>query len=305
MSFVPIEACWICADRTLTRYHDFGLDFSPYAEQDAELAAYTGARLSLTRCGSCGFGQPSALPTLPGFFARMYDQRWSDEWVEQEFDAAYKDLIFRTILRELARRQPAKGALLDIGAHAGRFMWLAQTQGWLVEGVELNPRTADCAARRTGAPVHRLDARDLAVEGRRYAAVSLTDVLEHIPEPLGMLSTAASLLEDHGCIAIKVPCGVSQFHKERVLSRLRPGHRVSLADNLVHVNHFSPASLRTALERSGFTDVAVRTAAPELPSSSAISRAVRMAVYGAGRLPGAVHTPLALNLQAYATRMPR
>jgi hypothetical protein len=129
-------------------------------------------------------------------------------------------------------------------------------------------------------------------------------VLEHIPEPLGVLSTVAALLEDEGCIAIKVPCGVSQWHKERVLSVLRPGHTVSLADNLVHVNHFSAASLRTALERTGFTDVAVHTAAPELPPS-AISRAVRLAIYAAGRLPGAVHTPVALNLQAYATRRAR
>ena len=305
MSFAPIDACWICDDRTLTRYHEFRLDFTPYAEQDAELASYTDSRLWLTRCHACGFGQPNALPTLPGFFSRMYDQRWSDDWVEQEFDAGYKDLIFRTILRELARRRPAKGTLLDIGAHAGRFMSLAQAQQWRVEGVELNPKTAACAARRTGAPVHQIDARDLAAEGRRYAAVCLTDVLEHIPEPLHILSTAAALLEDHGCIAIKVPCGVSQWHKERVLSVVRPGHKVSLADNLVHVNHFSPASLRTALERSGFTDVSVHTAAPELPPSSAISRAVRLAIYAAGRLPGAVHTPLALNLQAYATRRPR
>jgi SAM-dependent methyltransferase len=303
--FAPIGACWICGDKSLTRYHEFGLDFRPYAEQDAELAAYTDSRVWLTRCGTCGFGQPDALPTLPGFFSRMYDQRWSDDWVEQEFDADYKDVIFQTILRELARRCPAKGTLLDIGAHAGRFMSLAQAENWHVEGVELNPRTAACAARRTGAPVHQLDVRDLVVEGRRYAAVCLTDVLEHIPEPLHILSTAAALLDDRGCIAIKVPCGISQWRKERVLSVLRPGRNVSLADNLVHVNHFSPASLRMALERCGFTDIAVHTAAPELPPSSATSRAVRLAIYAAGRLPGAVSTPLALNLQAYATRKPR
>jgi SAM-dependent methyltransferase len=301
----PADACWICGGRRFTRYHEIRLDFQPYAEQDPELAAYTDTRVWLRRCDACGFGQPEALPTLPDFFERMYDQRWSEEWVEQEFDADYKDLIFRTILRELARRRPAKGALLDIGAHAGRFMSLAQAQGWRVEGVELNPRTAACAARRTGAPVHRIDARVLATEGRRYSAVCLTDVLEHIPEPLDVLSTVAALLDDGGCVAIKVPCGDNQWRKERVLAALRPGRKVSLADNLVHVNHFSAASLRAALERTGFTDVAVRTAAPELFPASAGSRAVRLAIYAAGRIPGAVHTPVALNLQAYATRSAR
>ncbi len=120
----------------------------------------------------------------------------------------------------------------------------------------------------------------------------------------GVLSTVAALLEDQ------------RLHRDQSAVRRQPvaqgacargaasGHTVSLADNLVHVNHFSAASLRTALERTGFTEVAVRTAAPELPPS-AISRAVRLAIYAAGRLPGAVHTPLALNLQAYATRRAR
>ena len=82
----------------------------------------------------------------------MYDQRWSEDWVEQEFDARYKDVIFHGILRELDRRHAATpGAsrrLLDVGAHAGRFMHIAAQEGWDVEGIELNPRTAACAARQ-------------------------------------------------------------------------------------------------------------------------------------------------------------
>jgi hypothetical protein len=82
---------------------------------------------------------------------------------------------------------------------------------------------------------------------------------------------------------------------------------VSLADNLVHVNHFTPHSLALALRRAGFQHVSMRTGAPELPPARgsrvvhALSRVVRLGIYGAGRLPGAVHTPLALNLQAFAS----
>jgi hypothetical protein len=124
------------------------------------------------------------------------------------------------------------------------------------------------------------------------------------------LSTVAGLLEPGGCVAVKVPCGPSQWLKERVVAALQPSHRVSLAENLVHVNHFSPRSLRLALERAGFAQIAIRTGAPELkPMHSgflqpALSNAVRLLVYAAGRLPGALQTPLALNLQAYAS-LPR
>jgi SAM-dependent methyltransferase len=238
----------------------------------------------------------------------MYDQHWSEEWVEREFESEYRDFIFSIVLRELGRRvQAGSRRLLDIGAHAGRFMYLAQRAGWDVEGIELNPRTAAAAVRHTGAPVHQVNAHTLAGDGRRYDAVTLTDVLEHIPEPVTLLSTVARLMAPGGCLAIKVPCGRSQWRKERVRAAIS-SHKVSVADNLVHVNHFSPASLTRAIERAGFRRVRVYTGAPELQTGDlpvpiftrTSSNAFRLGVYAAARLPGALYTPLALNLQAFA-----
>jgi SAM-dependent methyltransferase len=305
--FQLVLRCWICGDARLVPYHECRFDLREYATQDPALDAYTGEKAWLVRCARCGFGQPDTLPTLPRFFDRMYDQRWSEEWIEREFESEYKDFIFRTILRELDRRvieRPRR--LLDIGAHAGRFMYVAQQDGWAVEGIELNPRTAACAARRTGVPVHQINAHTLASYGRRFHAIALTDVLEHIPEPVALLATVAKLIESGGWIAVKVPCGRSQWHKERLLSAMTPSREISLAGNLVHVNHFTPRSLAMALQRAGFDQVTIRTAAPELvaPDRSGLRRfvanAVRLGVYFAARLPGGVHTPLALNLQAYA-----
>jgi SAM-dependent methyltransferase len=187
-------------------------------------------------------------------------------------------------------------------------MWLAQRAGWVVEGVELNRRTAACAARRTGRPVHHADVRTLVLDGRRYGAVTLIDVLEHLPDPAPVLARLATLLAPGGWLVVKVPCGPSQWWKERVLAALVGGRDVSLADNLVHVSHFSPRSLASALGRAGFEAVRVETAPPELlPLGGAavarrLSNGVRLAVYAAGRLPGAIRTPLALHLLAYGRR---
>jgi 2-polyprenyl-3-methyl-5-hydroxy-6-metoxy-1,4-benzoquinol methylase len=305
--FAPVTACWVCGGDRLTRFHRAPLDFRQYADEDRELFAYSGQQVWLVRCVSCGFGQPEALPTLDRFFDRMYAQRWSNEWIEDEFNATYKDVIFRDILDSLRRRtDKPTPTLLDVGAHAGRFLWIAQQAGWRVEGIELNPRTAAFAAARTGATVHHINAQQLARDGQRFDAVVLTDVLEHVPEPLALLTALRSLVARGGTIAIKVPNGPAQCQKERLLAAVT-GHRVSLAENLVHVNHFSPASLALALARAGFSDVHVRAAAPELPARSrardALSRAIRLTAFAAAKLPGAVHTPLALNLQAYATRI--
>jgi 2-polyprenyl-3-methyl-5-hydroxy-6-metoxy-1,4-benzoquinol methylase len=306
--FSPVARCWVCGGSTLIRYHRCRMDFSEYATQDPPLHAYTGEHVWLARCGACGFGQPEALPTLAHFFDRMYDQQWSEAWVEGEFAGTCKDLIFERILDELARRvPPARRHLLDVGAHAGRFMHLAQGRGWRVEGIELNPRTAAYAAARTGAPVHRVNAQTLALEGRTFGAVVLTDVLEHIPEPTRLLRALAPLVARGGVVAVKVPNGAAQWVKERWLARLT-AHRVSLAENLVHVNQFTPGSLARALEASGFARLRIGTAAPELPPGGGVrglaGRAVRRAMFAAALFPGAVRTPLALHLQAYATRDP-
>jgi 2-polyprenyl-3-methyl-5-hydroxy-6-metoxy-1,4-benzoquinol methylase len=187
-------------------------------------------------------------------------------------------------------------------------MRLAQEAGWTVEGIELNPRTAAQAASYTRAPVYRINAHQLALDGRRYDAVVLTDVLEHVPAPLRLLTTLAALLEPGGVIAVKVPNGHAQWIKERALARVT-SHRISLAENLVHVNQFSPASLQLALTRAGFERIRLCTGAPELPpvdgalSRAALGRLLRLGVFAAASLPGALHTPLALNLQAYATRL--
>ena len=303
--FEPVIRCWVCEGTTLDRYYRSRMDFSEYAEQDAELHRYTAEHVWFVRCIACGFGQPEVLPTLPNFFDRMYDQRWSEAWVEEEFSATYKDLIFDNVLNELARRvPPARRRLLDVGAHAGRFMHLAQARGWIVEGIELNPRTAAYAEVRTGAPVHRVNAHTLGLGGHRYDAVVLTDVLEHIPEPRRLLAALAGLLDPGGVVAVKVPNGSAQWIKERWLARLT-NHRISLAENLVHVNQFTPESLRLALERAGFSRASVAAAAPELPATEGVrglvDHVVRRGLFAAASLPGALGTPLALHLQAYAT----
>jgi SAM-dependent methyltransferase len=305
--FTSTGACWICGGRELRAVARAIFEFSAYLDQDPELAAYTDATVPLMRCAACGFGQPSALPSLTDYFGRMYDQRWSEEWMEGEFHDGTKDLIFRETLRDLERRiPPARRTLLDLGAHVGRLIHLAAEAGWKAEGIELNPRTSAYASRATGLPVHRADLRDLEAEGRRYGAVTLVDVLEHIAEPVGALAAVRGVLEPDGWIAVKVPHGPNQLLKERIRGRVFRGYRPTVADNLVHVSHFTPRALRMALEQAGFGQIDIRPAVPVLPPAApGPRRSVRVAFLrgttaAARVLPFGTRSPLAMNLQAYA-----
>ncbi len=307
--FEPLRSCWICGGTRLAPVHRAIFEYSNYAEQDPGLAAYTDQHVMLVRCADCGFSQPQALPTLDHFFARMYDQRWSEDWMAREYESGYKDLIFQTVLRRLGRLLPeSRRTLLDIGAHVGRLLRVARDAGWTADGVELNPQTAAFAATATGLTVHRADVRDLADAGHRYDAATFIDVLEHIPDPIPALAGIRRVVASGGWLAVKVPNGPVQLQKELLRARLVPGYRATVADNLVHVNHFTPATLARALTGAGFTDVRVEPAAPEIVQpgdASAFGRfrmnAMRRSAYALARLmPGGTRTPLTFHLQAYA-----
>lgn len=311
--FAPLDKCWVCLGCDLSRVLQDHMDLTAFREQDPELSQYTGCTFWLVRCRECGFVQPDVMPTLPQFFDRIYDQRWSEDWIEQEFNNGCKDFIFHAVLRQLRRRvSPSPNcSLLDIGAHVGRMIYLANSAGWDAEGIELNPLTSGFAARKTALTVHRVNAHDLVTEGRQYDAVTMIDVLEHIPDPVAILRTSNQLLKYNGWIAVKVPCGPNQLLKERVRSQIKRNYRLSIALNMVHINHFSPSSLRRALREAGFSNICVTVGAPELSPSngkssagSYASDALRLGVYYLGRfIPGGINTPLALNLQAFAQRV--
>jgi SAM-dependent methyltransferase len=306
--FTALDRCWICEGAELTRVHDARFEFEEYRRQDPELAAYTRQHVAIVRCASCGFAQPAALPTLPRFFDRMYDQRWSADWIEREHHASYKDRIFDAVLDALGERLPeGRRRLLDVGAHAGRFITRARARGWQADGLELNPATAAFAARASGGVVHQGNLFTWSPQNSLYDAVTLTDVLEHIPDPRSAMRLVRAALGPGGWLAIKVPNGPAQRFKESARARLRSDYAPTIADNLVHVNHFSARSLALALEREGFGAVRVEVAAPEMPEGrsarAALDRLGRDLTYHTARaLPGGTRTPLAFNLQAYARR---
>ncbi len=120
------------------------------------------------------------------------------------------------------------------------------------EGIELNPSTRNIAIQKTGRPVYDLSADELFKTGARYDAITLTDVLEHIPNPVAVLTDLRKLLNAGGVISIKVPCGINQLKKEKVRKSLGITNRVEIATNLCHINHFSPIALKRALTSRAF-----------------------------------------------------
>jgi 2-polyprenyl-3-methyl-5-hydroxy-6-metoxy-1,4-benzoquinol methylase len=106
---------------------------------------------------------------------------------------------------------PGRRRLLDIGCGPGFFLATAKLRGWEAHGIEPS-RQAAHHARGLGAKVIEgfFDRESAAALGR-FDAVTLTNVLEHVPDPAHILELAADLLTPGGALCVTVPNDFSPF----------------------------------------------------------------------------------------------
>jgi SAM-dependent methyltransferase len=185
----------------------------------------------------------------------------------------YEDVRGEQYLAELGKRrrdarirldymQPwrSSGRLLDVGAAGGAFVAEARARGFDASGVEPVPSFARAARERLGLDVRDGGIEKLDLAGECYEAITLWHVLEHIPHPLDQVRRLAAVLADGGVLAVEVPNAASAVaaHMGPAWPSLEP---------LVHVNQFTPVSLRELIDRAGLELLDMRTTAisPYLP----------------------------------------
>jgi 2-polyprenyl-3-methyl-5-hydroxy-6-metoxy-1,4-benzoquinol methylase len=299
----PIEVCPLCGSGETSLARTERHNFPP----DDYFRAYSQSPINLRRCASCDFVFVDALPNDPTFYNRHYSK--DRDW-DYEFKFHGKVAIGQDV-RKRIRRYVSGGKLLDVGAWSGTL--ISELRGdFTVHGVEINPHAAAYARQqgfdvRTGA-FGQVDLSDLAP----FDVITFVDVLEHIPQPGRIIEQARELLRPGGLIVIKVPHFDAQAVKQTALGRLGLS-KEGVAQNYSHINHFSPSSLRSALQGRGFDVLDVSGAQVEMwnlsapgPTPVRAKRLLRNLVRGAGTqtLNGLTRlgVPCALNIQAVARK---
>lgn len=98
-------------------------------------------------------------------------------------------------------------AILEVGCSSGYVGATLVAKGHRVTGVEVDPVAAE-AARAVLQEVHTGNAEAFfaAHPDRRYDAILLGDVLEHMVDPAATLRRCTERLSDDGAVAISLPC---------------------------------------------------------------------------------------------------
>jgi len=226
------------------------------SSQRDELFQHDGYHLQ--RCKKCHLAYLSDPPTdeeLQRFysFASNYHSDFATSPQARE-EFIKRGGCYLTYLSRYAR----SGRLLDVGCSAGFFMKVARDQGWDVSGLEYSSDSA-----QLGRDLYDFNIQIGALSSHHYQpnsfdAVTLWDVIEHLPDPLESLRQALELLVPGGHIALSTPNIDGLFPR---LSYL-PGKLLNYWPHPAppaHLSQFSVRTLGRMLKRAGFEVVCAET----------------------------------------------
>lgn len=236
-----LTTCKMCAGET-RRYYHLGRNTEP---------------CDLLECTGCGFHFIDYLDDTSAAGALLETWQGSDA-VAPGLESNRERIARNCALLNTA---PKPGRLLDVGCGAGAFLAEAETAGWAVEGIEVDPRLARIARARSFA-VREEPLEALTDDSERYDAITMWDVIEHVNDPRETIAAAYRLLAPGGVLLIDTP------NRDGVLYRLGEvtafvtrGTRTATmgmqysATPFCHKQIFRPRDMRALLSR--FADVTV------------------------------------------------
>ena len=211
-------------------------------------------------CAECGFGFVNPRPSseyLMNFYAVSGHARGDPSELptatledilaaEQEFPNSTLDAsrIVRNTAYILADKIKTY-RLLDVGCGFGFFSREARGAGFEVTAIELASHERGVATQLAGVVPQAVSFEGFKAEPNSFSAILMSQILEHAQDVNVWVAKANSLLVPHGVLAIALPNFDSIFR--RLMQERDP-----FVTPPAHLNFFSPASLKTLLERHGF-----------------------------------------------------
>lgn len=167
-------------------------------------------------------------------------------------DRAMIEEKFGGILTHL-ERYVEPGKLIDVGCGPGFLLSVARDRGWDVRGIDLNDWAAEFGREQLGIEIDVGELREAGYEAGSLDAITMMDLIEHVPEPGELIGEAARLVRPGGAMVLLTPdAGAlpSRLLGNRWPEVRRPGEHTVL---------FSVQGLSALLARHGWIACGVHT----------------------------------------------
>lgn len=154
-----------------------------------------------------------------------------------------------------------RGYLLDVGCGTGEFLKAATTAGWEAVGVDLDKAAVDIARDTHGVNAKWSTLEEADLSDSRFDVITLYNIIEHVPHPLGFLKRINTLTRTNGHLIVETPLEGNMLTQIAKLIYRSTGGRVRfhlkyLYSSTAHGGHiyrFSRKTLTNIMGQAGFT----------------------------------------------------
>lgn len=137
------------------------------------------------------------------------------------------------------------GKILDVGCGAGGYLFRLRQWGWQTYGVEPSA-TGAAQARKLGLDVRQGMLEEAGFAAEFFDVVRVSNVLEHLPDPLRTFSEIRRILKPDGLVYLTVP------NTRSLVFRWFRANWYAL-ETPRHVISYSPKTLQVLASATGFT----------------------------------------------------
>jgi len=215
-------------------------------------------KYDVIECAECKFRHIIPIPSqeeLSSIYRNEYYSEDKPVFSIERFleDIEWWQLVFRERFEKIEEFMDGKpGRILDVGSGTGHFLLEGKNRGWITKGIEPSRQALEYS-KTLG-----LDVKDgfLTPESSHelgeFDVVHMSEVLEHIPDPLKFFGISHSLLKKDGLVCVVSPNEYNPF--QNALKNIfdfkpwwvAPPH---------HINFFNRRSLFELLKKCGFSAV--------------------------------------------------
>lgn len=205
---------------------------------------------TITHCPECGLYRTILKSSYPKMVKQYYTKAYFTGskhragYANYEEDTRIVQANAKKYLGELWKYAKV-GSLLDVGCATGTFLDEAKRNGWNGWGIDVSDYAVTNARKKMGARIKQGVLKKTTFGRKKFDAITLLDVFEHIGDPRRLIKTIHSLLRPKGIIIINTGDSASwlaTFESSRWHYFIPPQH----------VYFYSRHNLKKFLESEGF-----------------------------------------------------
>lgn len=220
---------------------------------------FSSERLEIVQCVKCGLVYTNPRPSEHAL-KECYNKNYSilnsinlDEILNNKCNlccgggyVTYDLRYCKSLLKDISKLIIEKGKILDVGCGEGRFIKIAQDNGWQVYGQEISDEVANSIKNKYNLNVKAGNLKELNYPDNYFDVILMLNVIEHLTDPLEYLREIYRIMKNNGIIYIGTPNTIL----------LKKYLELDIPE---HIYYLTIKSIKMMLEKIGFKIIKLTT----------------------------------------------